>query len=108
MNCLGELCEETDQTTINEMIDQTQGILHSDQWEDQKLTPYKRAVLVVAKILEYAEIGGMEPEDCGIVLEALLNLLGAICEEEGDENTVAAMLDKVQEILDADHWEQVA
>ena len=40
-----------------------------------KLTDSRRAKLILMKILDYAELGGMKPEDCGICFEAVSNCL---------------------------------
>lgn len=70
------------------------------------LTPSRRAKLIIAKILEYVEIAGVAPEDCGIAYEAISNSLDAICIHEGGETTIAGMNDQIQQILTAEYWER--
>ncbi len=66
----------------------------------------RRAKLVLFKILEYAEIGGMATDDCGLVYEAVSNCLDRICAEEGDESTLSGLIDQMQQILAAENWKQ--
>ena len=68
------------------------------------LTPSRRAKLVLFEILEYAEIGGMAPADCGLVYEAVSNCLDTICVEQGDESTLSGLIDQMDLILAAKHW----
>ena len=68
------------------------------------LTPSRRAKLVLFEILEYAEIGGMASDHCGLVYEAVSNCLDTICVEEGDESTLSILIDQMQQILAAKSW----
>lgn len=70
------------------------------------LTASRRAKLVLFKILEYAEIGGMATDDCGLVYEAVSNCLDRICAEEGDESTLSGLIDQMRQILAAENWKQ--
>jgi len=69
-----------------------------------KLTPSRKARLIVGKILEYAEAGGMEAEDCGVAYEAIDNCLMAV----GDDPDVAlsGLVEQIQTILNAKEWKQ--
>lgn len=70
------------------------------------LTPARRAKLIVFKILEYAEVGGVAPEDCGAVFDTISNSFDALCTAEGGETILDDMNHQVAEILRADDWEQ--
>tara|TARA_R110002126_G_scaffold291075_1_gene450308 strand:+ start:379 stop:927 length:549 start_codon:yes stop_codon:yes gene_type:complete len=70
-----------------------------------KLTDSRKAKLVLNKMLEYAEIGGMEEEHCGMVLEAVVDCFDTICMEEGDELTMGGLVQQIRQILDADEWD---
>ncbi|MAX37944.1 MAG: hypothetical protein CME33_15420 [Gimesia sp.] len=70
-----------------------------------KLTDSRKAKLVLNKMLEYAEIGGMEEEHCGMVLEAVVDCFDTICMEEGDELTMEGLVQQIRQILDADEWD---
>lgn len=61
-----------------------------------QLTASRKAKLIVKKILEYAELGGMEPEDCGVAYEAINSCLMAV----GDDPEVAlsGLIDQVRTI----------
>lgn len=61
-----------------------------------KLNDRRRARLIVCKVLEYAEAGGMEAQDCGATYNALD---ACLVDEEG-------LLDQVRKILDAQEWVQ--
>ena len=65
-----------------------------------KLTPSRKARLIVMKVLEYAETGGMEAEDCGIAFEAIDNCLMAI----GDDPEVAmsGLIEQIRTIANAE------
>ena len=65
-----------------------------------KLTPSRKAQLIVMKVLEYAETGGMEAEDCGIASEAIENCLMAV----GDDPEVAlsGLIEQIQTIINAE------
>ena len=69
-----------------------------------KLTSNRRAKLALFKILEYAEIGGLTPGDCGAIYEAVSSCLDAI--DEGDETTLSGLIDEIQQILTAEEWKQ--
>ena len=71
-----------------------------------KLTSNRRAKLALFKILEYAEIGGLTPGDCGAIYEAVSNCLDAIGKDEGDETTISGLIDQIQQILTAEEWKQ--
>lgn len=64
------------------------------------LTPSRKANLIVFKILEYAVIGGMDPEDSGIAYEAINNCLTNV----GDDPEVAlgGLIDQIRTIVNAD------
>jgi hypothetical protein len=63
-----------------------------------KLNASRRVKLIVFKILEYAEIGGMEPEDCGTVFEAVGNCL------DETANTMPDLESQIHQILASDEW----
>jgi hypothetical protein len=65
-----------------------------------KLTPSRKSRLIVMKVLEYAETGGMEAEDCGIAFEAIDNCLMAI----GDDPEVAmsGLIEQIRTIANAE------
>ena len=69
-----------------------------------KLTPYRKSMLIVAKLLEFAEIGGMEPTDCGAVYEAFAELFGRLCTDEGDESVMENLIGQVSQIIHAEKW----
>lgn len=69
-----------------------------------KLTPSRKARLILAKILEYAEAGGMEPEDCGIAFDALSTCLTSVADDP--EEVLAGLIDQIRTILDAKEWKQ--
>jgi hypothetical protein len=63
-----------------------------------KLNASRRVKLIVFTILEYAEIGGMEPEDCGMVFEAVGNCL------DETANTMSDLESQIHQILASDEW----
>ena len=67
-----------------------------------RLTPSRRAKLVLMKILEYAEAGGMEPQDCGTVFEAVSNCLDSVGDDP--EVVLSGLLEQIRSILDAKKW----
>lgn len=69
-----------------------------------KLTPSRKTRLIVAKILEYAEAGGMEADDCGVAYEAIDTCLMAV----GDDPEVAlsGLIEQIQKIINAKEWKQ--
>lgn len=69
-----------------------------------KLNSSRRAKLTLFKSLEYAEIGGLAPGDCGAIYEAVSSCLDAICKDEGDETTISGLIDQIQQILTAEEW----
>jgi len=70
-----------------------------------QLTPSRRVKLILIKILEYAEVGGMTPEDCGVVFEAISQCLDEVCNEDHNEITMEGLKDQMQQILEAETWE---
>lgn len=70
------------------------------------LSASRKAKLVLFKILEYAEIGGMATDDCGLVYEAVSNCFDSICVEEDDESTMSSLIVQMQQILAAKNWKQ--
>jgi hypothetical protein len=60
------------------------------------LTPSRKARLIVRKILEYAEVGGMPPKECGVIYDAIDNCLIAV----GDDPEVAlsGLVDQIRTI----------
>jgi len=66
------------------------------------LTPSRKAKLIVMKILEYAEVGGMEPEDCGTAMEAINNCL--LSAGNDPEIVLSGMIDQIRTIIDAKQW----
>ncbi|MEQ8853628.1 hypothetical protein [Gimesia sp.] len=71
-----------------------------------KLTDSRKAKLITHKILEFAEIGGMDAEHCGMAFEAVENCLDQICIEEGNEDTMSNLIEQIQQILSAEEWKQ--
>ena len=69
-----------------------------------KLTASRRAKLIVFKICEYAEVGGMSPADCGMVYEKIADSLDSISAYEGDQTSVDGLLGQIQQILTAENW----
>lgn len=67
-----------------------------------RLTPSRKAGLIVMKILEYAEAGGMEPNDCGVAWEAINNCLTAVGDDP--EATLGGLIDQIQTIVTAEEW----
>jgi hypothetical protein len=66
------------------------------------LTPSRKARLIVAKVLEYAELGGMEPEDCGIAYQAIDNCLIAVGRDP--EIALSGLIDQIRAIINAEEW----
>lgn len=66
------------------------------------LTPSRKAQLIVMKLLEYAEAGGMKPEDCGTVFEALSNCLGGVGSDP--DLALEGLIDQIRSIIDAKEW----
>jgi hypothetical protein len=67
-----------------------------------ELTPSYKVRLIVVKILEYAETGGMAPEDCGIAYEALSNCLDAASKHP--DETMAGLIDQISTIIESKVW----
>lgn len=68
------------------------------------LNASRRAKLVTMKILEYAEIGGMAPEDCGVALEAISNCLDNVGSRETVEETLEELTQQIAMILKGEEW----
>lgn len=66
-----------------------------------KLTPSRRARLILMTILQYAETGGMEPQDCGAVYEAVDNCLTSA---DDPEVFLSGLIDEIQAIIIAKEW----
>lgn len=66
-----------------------------------KLTPSRRARLILMAILQYAETGGMEPQDCGAVYEAVDNCLTSA---DDPEVFLSGLIDEIQAIIIAKEW----
>ena len=64
------------------------------------LTPSRKARLIVAKVLEYAELGGMKPEDCGVAYEAIDNCLMAVGHDP--EEALSGLIDQIRTITNAE------
>ena len=69
-----------------------------------KLTPSRKSKLIVMKILEYAEAGGMEAEDCGVAFEAIDNCLMAVGDDP--EDALSGLIDQIRTIINAEVWNQ--
>jgi hypothetical protein len=67
-----------------------------------RLTPSRKAKLIVFKVLEYAEAGGMAAEDCGITYEALSNCLD--CVGKKPDEALVGLIDQIDTIIDSDVW----
>lgn len=76
----------------------------TESLQNEKLTDSRKTKLILFKILETAEIGGMEVEHCGMIQEAVSNCLDEICVEEEDEATLSNLNKEIQEILDSEEW----
>jgi len=70
------------------------------------LTPSRKAKLILFKILEFAEVGGMAPEDCGVAYEAISRCLDEVCIKENNETTMEGLVDQISQIITAQVWEQ--
>lgn len=66
------------------------------------LTPSRKAQLIVAKVLEYAEAGGMKPKHCGIAFEAIRNCLLSVGDDP--EVILSGLIDQVHTIINAKNW----
>jgi len=55
--------------------------------------------MIVMKLLEYAAVGGMEAEDCGIAYEAIDNCLMAVGNDP--EVALSGLIDQIQTIINA-------
>ena len=64
------------------------------------LTPSRKARLIVKKVLEYAGLGGMAPEDCGIAYEAIDNCLIAVGEDP--EEVLGGLIDQIRTIINCE------
>lgn len=69
-----------------------------------QLTPSRKAKLIVMKVLEYAEAGGMTPEDCGIAWEAISNCLTDVADDP--EVALGGLIDQIYTIATATEWSQ--
>jgi hypothetical protein len=69
--------------------------------ETLMLTPSRKARLIVAKVLEYAELGGMEPEDCGIAYQAIDNCLMAVGHDP--EIALSGLIDQIRTIISVEN-----
>ncbi len=67
-----------------------------------ELTPSRKAKLILMKLLEYAEAGGMRPEDCGIALEAIGNCLTSVGDDP--ELVLSELIDQIDTIVNAEAW----
>ncbi len=67
-----------------------------------ELKPSNKASLIVVKVLEYAEIGGMAPEDCGIAYEALTKCLRAVGDDP--DEALAGLIDNITTIINTNEW----
>lgn len=65
------------------------------------LTPSRKAKLIMMAILQYAESGGMQPEHCGLVLEAVGNCLTSV---DDPEAVLSGLIDEIQSIINANEW----
>ncbi|MFI4848405.1 MAG: hypothetical protein ACIAZJ_04870 [Gimesia chilikensis] len=64
-----------------------------------ELNDGRKAKLILFKIMEFAEIGGMENTDCAIAYEAISN-----CLDETPES-YTNLTDQIRQILDSDEWQ---
>ena len=71
-----------------------------------QLTPSRKAKLILFKILEYAEVGGMAPEDSGVAYEAVSRCLDEVCIEEHNETTMEGLIEQISQVITAQDWEQ--
>lgn len=71
-----------------------------------KLTSSRKVKLVLFKILEFAEIGGMAPEDCGLLWESVSNCLDEVGVCEDDQSSMENLVKQLQQIIEADEWDQ--
>lgn len=62
-----------------------------------ELTNSRKAKLIVFKILEYAETGGMLPDDCGVAFEAI-----SCCLDNCDDSS--GLIEQIQQILNSKQW----
>ena len=65
-----------------------------------ELTPSRKAKLILINVLEYAEAGGMRPEDCGIALEAISNCLTSVGDDP--ELVLSGLIDQIDMIVNAE------
>ncbi len=65
-----------------------------------KLTPYRRVMLILAKALEIAEKGGMAPEDCGAIYQALEACLVASASDSEVKETMQSLIDEINGIIE--------
>ena len=63
------------------------------------LTPSRKARLIVKKVLEYAGLGGMAPEDSGIAFEAIDNCLMEVGHDP--EDALSGLIDQIRTIVNA-------
>ena len=71
-----------------------------------KLTPSRKVKLILFKTLEFAEIGGMAPADCGLLFESVSNCLDELCASEDDESSMENLLEQIQQVMKAKKWNQ--
>ncbi len=67
------------------------------------LTPYRKAMLILVRVLDLAEKGGMEPQDCGAIFEAMETCLVASASDGDVEDTMQSLLDEIVEIIESSH-----
>ena len=68
------------------------------------LNASRKAKLVTMKILEYAEVGGMAPEDCGVALEVISNCLDNVGSRENVEEIMGELTQQIAMILKGETW----
>lgn len=63
-----------------------------------KLTPYRRVMLILIKALDVAETGGMAPEDCGAIYQALEACF--VASDGNVEETMQSLIDQISGIIE--------
>ncbi|MAX37937.1 MAG: hypothetical protein CME33_15385 [Gimesia sp.] len=69
------------------------------------MTDKQKAKLIVYKISDYAEIGGMQSEHSYMLVEAMYGYFDNICFYDGNELTISNLLEEVRKIIVIDERE---
>lgn len=97
--CLLTACNGTDQAIMENLNIQIQQILNIGE--------YNSPELIVGKMLEFAEIGGMDSETSEMVQDMIGEHLGNVLIGEDGETMMQGLNIEIQQTLEADSYEEV-